>query len=160
MLVFQGVCTVACKFHLILRHPSLGLRKSSLTLWYRVQPFHSRRCLFFRVLHLSIQFWFHPVSSLFGTQQQFTHPPAKSSTLPHRKMPIFQGVAPWHTIFTSSSAFLFGTQQHLTPPPVKRWTLPFRKMVLFQDVAPWRTNFHFILRLPSLELSNSSLTLR
>ena len=42
------------------------------------------------------------MSSLFGTQQQLTHPPVKSSTLPLRKMPIFQGVAPWHTIFTSS----------------------------------------------------------
>ena len=37
-----------------------------------------------------------------GTQQQLTHPPVKSSTLPLSKMPVFHGVAPRHTIFTSS----------------------------------------------------------
>ena len=41
----------------------------------------------------------HP---FFGTQQQLTHPLVKSSTLPLRKMPVFQGVPPRHTIFTSS----------------------------------------------------------
>ena len=46
-------------------------------------------------------FFSFPASSLFGTQQQLTHPPVKSSTLPLRKMPVFQGVAPWHTVFTS-----------------------------------------------------------
>ena len=46
-------------------------------------------------------FFLFPVSSLFGTQQQLTHPPVNSSTLPLRKIPVFQGVAPWHTIFTS-----------------------------------------------------------
>ena len=47
-------------------------------------------------------FFSFPVSSLLGTQQQLTHAPVKSSTLPIRKMPVFQGVAPWHTIVTSS----------------------------------------------------------
>ena len=47
-------------------------------------------------------FFSFPASSLFGTQQQLTHPPVKSSTLPLRKMPVSQGVAPWHTIFNSS----------------------------------------------------------
>ena len=42
------------------------------------------------------------MSSFFGTQQQLTHPPIKSLTLPLRKMPVFQGIAPRHTIFTSS----------------------------------------------------------
>ena len=37
-----------------------------------------------------------------GTLLQLTHPPVKSSTLPLRMMPVFQGVAPWHKIFTSS----------------------------------------------------------
>ena len=46
-------------------------------------------------------FFSFPASSLFGTQQQLTHPPVKSSTLPLRKMPVFQGVAPRHTTFTS-----------------------------------------------------------
>ena len=30
------------------------------------------------------------------------YPPVRSSILPLRKMPVFQGVAPQHTIFTSS----------------------------------------------------------
>ena len=47
-------------------------------------------------------FLLHPASSLFGTQQQLTHPPVKSSTLSFKKIPVFQGVAPRHTLFTSS----------------------------------------------------------
>ena len=47
-------------------------------------------------------FFSFPASSLFGTQQHLTHPLVKSSTLPLRKMPVFQGVAPRHAIFTSS----------------------------------------------------------
>ena len=43
-----------------------------------------------------------PASSLFGTQQQLIHTPVKSSTLSLRKMFIFQGVTPWHTVFISS----------------------------------------------------------
>ena len=66
------------------------------------QTFLSGRCPFLRALHLGIHFSLHPASSLFGTQQQLTHPPVKSSTLLLRKMPVFQGVAPRHTIFTSS----------------------------------------------------------
>ena len=79
---FSGRWTLAYNFHFILRHPSLGLNNSSLTLRQRAQPFLSGRCPFFRVLHLGIKFSLHPASSLFGTQQQLTHPPVKSSTLP------------------------------------------------------------------------------
>ena len=99
---FSGRCTSAYNFYFILRHPSLGLSNSSLTLRQRAQPFLSGKCPFFRALHLGIQFSLHPAPSLFGTQQQLNHPPVKSSTLPHMKMPIFQGVAPWHTNFTLS----------------------------------------------------------
>ena len=62
-------------------------------------------CLYFRFLFSSSvmqSFFSFPASSLFGTQQQLTHPLVKSSTFPFRKMPVFQGVAPWHTVFTSS----------------------------------------------------------
>ena len=41
-------------------------------------------------------------SSLFETQRQLTHPPVKSSTLPLRKMPVFQGVARRQTNLTLS----------------------------------------------------------
>ena len=47
-------------------------------------------------------FFSFPASSLFGTQQQLTHPLVKSSTLSLTMMLVFQGVAPRHTIFTSS----------------------------------------------------------
>ena len=79
---FSGRCTLVYNFHFILRHPSLGLNKISLTFWQRAQPFLSGRCPFFRELHLGIKFLLHPASSLFETQQQLTHPPVKSSTLP------------------------------------------------------------------------------
>ena len=62
---------------------------------------YEKWCLYFPLSALQSFFSF-PASSLFGTQQQLTHPPVKSSTLPLRKMPVFQGVAPRHTIFTSS----------------------------------------------------------
>ena len=48
-----------------LRHRSLGLSHSSLTLRLRAQLFLSGRCPFFRVLHHGIQFSFHPASSIF-----------------------------------------------------------------------------------------------
>ena len=79
---FSGRCTLTYNFHFILRHPSLGLNNSSLTLRLRAQLFLSGRWPFFRALHLGIKFLLHPASSLFGTQQQLTHPPVKSSTLP------------------------------------------------------------------------------
>ena len=99
---FSGRCTLAYHFHFILRHPSLGLSNSSLTLPVKSSSFLSGRCPFFRALHLGIPFSFHPASSFFGTQQQLTHSPVKSCNLPLRKMPVFQGVVPWHTIFTAS----------------------------------------------------------
>ena len=46
---------------------------------------------------------FHLASSLFRTQPQLTHLPVKSSTLPLRKMPVLQGVSPWHKNITLSS---------------------------------------------------------
>ena len=49
--------------------------------------------------NLAYNFLLHPASQLFGTQQQLTHPPVKSSTLLLRRIPVFQGVAPLHTIF-------------------------------------------------------------
>ena len=79
---FSGRCTLAYNFQFILRHPSLGLNNSSFTLRQRAQPFLSGRCLSFRALHLGIKFLLHPASSLFGTQQQLTHPTVKSSTFP------------------------------------------------------------------------------
>ena len=98
----SGRCTSTYNFYFILHHPSLGLSNSSLTLRKRARLFLSGRCPFFRALYLGIKFSLHPVSSLFGTQQQLTYPPVKSSTLPLRKMSVSQGVAPRHTIFTSS----------------------------------------------------------
>ena len=48
---------------------------------------------------LAYNFLLHPASSLFWAQQQLIHPPVKSSTLLLRRIPVFQDVAPWHTIF-------------------------------------------------------------
>ena len=65
-------------------------------------PFLSGRCPFSRALHLGIQLSLYPASSRFGTQQQLTHPPVKSSTLSLRKMSVFQGVAHRQTNFILS----------------------------------------------------------
>ena len=79
---FSGRCTSSYNFHFIQRHPSLGLSNSSLILRYRAQLFLSGRCSFFSALHPGIQFSLHAASFLFGTQQQPTHPPVKSSNFP------------------------------------------------------------------------------
>ena len=66
---------------------------------------HKTWCLYFPFLFslpVLQSFFSFPTSSLFGIQQKLTHPPVKSSTLPLKKMPVFQGVTPWHTIFSSS----------------------------------------------------------
>ena len=93
-------------------------------------------------------FFSFSAASLFGTQQQLAHPPVKSSTVPLRKMPVSQGVAPWHPIFTSPCITSRGTQQHLTHPLVNSSILPLRKMSIFQGVAPWHTNFFLSCVIP------------
>ena len=104
-------------------------------------------------------FFSFPASSLFGTQQQLTHPPVKSSTLPLRKMPVFQGVAPWHTFFTSSCVIplLYPATAH--SPSGKELNPSFQGDVHFSGRFTSAYNFHLILRHPYLGLSNSSLTL-
>ena len=107
---FSGRCTLAYNFHFILRHPSLELSNSSFTRLVNSPTLPLRKMLVFQgvahrqtnfTYHLGIQSPLHIASSLFGTQQQLTRPLVKSPTLPLRKMPVFQGVAPWHTISTS-----------------------------------------------------------
>ena len=142
-----------------LRHPSFGLSTSSLTLRYRVQPFLSGRCPFFRVLHIGKLTFLYPASSLFGTQQQLTHPPVKSSTLPLREMPVFQGVAPGVQFsLHPASSLLDSATAH--SPSGKELNLSSREDARFSGRCTSAYNFHFILRHPSLGLSNSSLTLR
>ena len=90
---------------------------------------------------LAYNFLLHPASSIFGTQQQLTHPPVKSSTLLLKKIPVFQGIAPWHSILLHPASSLFVTQQQLTHPPVNSSTLPLStnhvsKGLLLCDV-PW-----------------------
>ena len=64
-------------------------------------------------------FFSFPASSIFGTQQQLTDPPVKSATLSFRKMPVFLGVAPWHTIFTSSCVITLWDSATAHPPSGK-----------------------------------------
>ena len=66
---------------------------------------HQTRCFYFPFLFPSpfLQpFFSFSASSLFGIQHHLTNPLAKSSNLPLKKMPVFQGVAPRHTSFTLS----------------------------------------------------------
>ena len=65
---------------------------SSLTLQHKVKPFLLGRYPFLRALHLDILISLYPASSLFETQHQLTHRPAKSSALPLSNMSVSQGV--------------------------------------------------------------------
>ena len=105
-------------------------------------------------------FFSFPVSSLLGTQQQLTHAPVKSSTLPIRKMPVFQGVAPRHTIFTSSCVIPLWDSATAHSPSVKERKPFLSGRCPFFRALHLGIQFHFILRHPSLGLSNSSLTFR
>ena len=98
---------------------------------------HETWCLYFPFLFSSSvmqSFSSFPASSFLGTQQQLTDPLVKRSTLPLRKMPLFQGVAARHTILLNSASSLFGTQQQLTDPPVKSSNFPLLKNHVSQDL--------------------------
>ena len=104
MPIFQGVAHRQTNFTLSCVIPLRDLATAHSPSGKELNPFFQEDARFFRALHLGIQSSLHPASSLFGTQQQLTHPPVKSSILPLRKIPVFQGVALWHTIFTLSCA--------------------------------------------------------
>ena len=84
----------------------------------------------------------------------------KSSTLPLRKMPVSQGVAPRHTIFTSFCVIPFWDSTAAHSASGKELNPFSQEDALFSGRCTSVYNTHFILRHPSLGLSNSSLTLR
>ena len=93
-------------------------------------------CLYFPFLFSSSvmqSFFSFPASSLFGTQQQLTHPPVKSSTLPLRNMPVFQGVAPRQTIFTSSCVIPLWDSATAHSPSGKELKLSFLEELFFSQ---------------------------
>ena len=105
---------------------------------------HQTRCFYFPFLFPSPflqSFFSFSASSVFGIQHHLTNPPAKSSNLPLKKMPVFQGVAPWHTSFTLSYIIPLRDQHKLTHPLVKSSTFPLREIPVFQGAAPWHANF-------------------
>ena len=116
--------------------------------------------LVFQALHLGVQFSLHSASSLFGTQHQLTHPPLKNSTIPLRKMPVFQGVAPRHTIFTSSCVIPLWDSAITHSPFGKELNPCSQEDTRFSGRCTLAYKFYLALRHPSLGLSNSSLTLR
>ena len=120
-------------------------------------------CLYFPFLFSSSvlqSFFSFPTSSLFGTQQQLNHPPVKNSTLSLRKMPVFQGVAPWHKILTSSCVIPLWDSATAHSLSGKEFNPSSQENVRFSEYYTLAYNFHFILHHPSLGLSNSSITLR
>ena len=71
----------------------------------------------------------YPALFPFGTQQQLTHPPVKGSSFRLRKMSVFQGVAPRHTIFTSYCVIpLWDSATAHSTSSKELNTLPLRKM--------------------------------
>ena len=115
--------------------------------------FLSGRCSFFKALHLGILVSLYHAPSLFGTHHQLTHPPVKSLTLHLRKMPIFQGFAPWHTNITSSCAISFldsapahSSGKELNPSSQK-------DARFFRGFAPWYTHFTLSCATPLWYLS-------
>ena len=101
-----------------LHHSSLGLSTSSLTLRQRARSFLTGRCPFLRALHLDIQFLLRPASSLFGTQQQLTHPPLKSSNFALLKNHVSQGLLFVNVFVLSCLSYLwFATHRYYSSNP-------------------------------------------
>ena len=98
-------------------------------------------------------------SSIFGTQHQLTHPLVKSSTLPLRKVPAFQGVAHRQTNFTLSCVIPLWDSATAHSRSGKELNPSSQEDAHFSGRCSLACNFHFILHHPSLGLSNSSLTL-
>ena len=124
---------------------------------------HQTRWLYFLFLFPSFvlqSFFLFSVSSLFGTQQQLTHSPVKSSTLPFGKMPVFQGVAHRQINFTLSYVSPLCDSATAYSPSVKELKPSLQEGARFSGCCTSVYNFHFILRHLPLGLSNSSLTLR
>ena len=96
----------------------------------------------------------------FSASSQLTHPPVKSSTLHLRKMPIFQGVAHLETNFTFSCVIPLWNSATAHSPSCKELNPSSQEDARFSRRRTLAYNFHFILRHPSLGLSNSSLTLQ
>ena len=109
----------------------------------------------FKVILCVVPFW-----DSAPTQQQITHPPVKSSTLPLRKMPVFQGVAPWNIIFTSSCVILLWDSATAQSTSGKELNPSSQENARLSERSTLAYKFHFILHHPSLGFSNSSLTLR
>ena len=130
----------------------------SLQVFYKASPENEKTLLYIKLRQAKyvyfpfllsssfLQLFFSfSVSSLFGTQQQLPHPPVKSSTLPLRNMPVFQGVVPRHTVSLHPASSLFGTQQQLTHPPVKSSTLPLWKNHVFSGYCLFNVLTSFCL---------------
>ena len=118
-----------------------------------------RKMPFFRALHLGIQILLCPASSLFGTQQQPNHPLVKSSTFFLRKMPFFQSIVLWHTNFTLSYVIPLWDSATAHSPFGKELSPSSQEYARLSERCTLAYNFHFILRHPSLRLSNNSLDL-
>ena len=96
-------------------------------------------------------------SFLFGTQQQLTYPLVINSTLSLREMPVFQGVATWHTTFTSFCVIPLWDSATAHSASRKDFHPSSQEDNRFSGCCTSAYNFHFILRHSSLGLSNSSL---
>ena len=77
---------------------NLRMNKLSYILSYIKQDIYT----FLFYFPSSVLLLFFSASFLLGTQHLLTLPPAKSSTFPLKKIPVFQSASPWHTIFPLS----------------------------------------------------------
>ena len=124
---------------------------------------HQTKCLYFPFLFPSsvLQLFFSfSVSCLFGTQHQVTHPPVKNSTLPLRKMLIFQGIAHRQTDFILSCVIRLRDSATAHSPSGKELNPSSQEDTRFSGLCILVYNSHFNLSHPSLGFSNCSLTLR
>ena len=113
---------------------------------------HETSCLYFPFLFsLSVMqsFFSFPALSLFGTQQQLTHPPVKSLTFPLRKIPVFQGVAPRHTFFTSSCVIPLWDSATAHSPSGKELNPSSQEDARFSGRCTLAYNFHLIVLHPT-----------
>ena len=90
MSVFQGVAPWHTIFTSSCVIPLWDSAKVQSLPYKEFNPSPKEEARFFRALHLAIQFSRHPVTSLFGTQQQLKYPQVKSSSFPLWKNHVTQ----------------------------------------------------------------------
>ena len=121
MLILQGVAHRQTNFTLSCVIPLWDSGTAHSSSDKKLNPSSQGRCPSLRTLRLGMQISLYPASSLFGTQQQLTHPPVKNSSFPIWKNDGSQGLLFCNVLTLSClDPLWFGTHPYYSLNPYAR----------------------------------------